>query len=350
MSYMRDEMGEQPDVVRRTAQEERPSLARVAEAIKRHNPSLILIAARGTSDNAATYAKYLWGLYTGLPVALAAPALTTLYEAPLSLRHAVVVGISQSGESTDIVEVVRAARTVGALTVAVTSNAESTLANVAAELAFCPSGPERSVAATKTYTAQLAVLGHLAASYSGDQELLAALERVPDAMQRVLKAEPELTALAQRYATLQSCAVVARGLNYCTALETALKLKETCYVLADPYSAADLRHGPIAIVEPGFPALLFAAPGRAYASMHELSETLRAKGAETLVFSSEREALDAATAPITLPPPVAPGLAGEAVSPLIYAVAGQLFAHALCLAKGRDPDRPRGLQKVTLTL
>lgn len=350
MSYMREEIDEQPAAIRRTIQGEMARLARVAAEIKRRDPALILIAARGTSDNAATYAKYLWGIVNGRTIALAAPALTTLYEATPRLRDAVVVGISQSGESTDIVEVVRAARTQGAYTLAVTSAADSTLAGVADETALCHSGQERSVAATKTYTAQLAVLGLLSALLAGDAALLAALDAVPEAISSLLHDAAAIEERAERYRYMGACAVLGRGLNYCTALEIALKMKETSYVVADPYSAADFLHGPVAIVEPGFPVLLFVPPGRAFAGLRQVAADLRARGAETIVFSSEQEILSEATVAVPLPSSVLPGLAGEAVSPLIYTVAGQVFAHALCRAKGLDPDHPRGLKKVTLTL
>lgn len=350
MSLMLDEIMEQPEVVRRTVQQERAQVARVAREMQRRAPQFVAIAARGTSDNAAVYAKYLWGAHNRLPVALAAPALTTLYGATPRLDKTVVIGISQSGESTDIIEVVKAARAQGALTLAVTSGARSTLAATAAETILCHTGVERSVAATKTYTAQLAVLCLLSAQLSGDPALLAALEAVPEAMARVIEGQEAIAAQAARYAQMGACAVLGRGLSYCTALEIALKIKETSYVMADPYSAADFQHGPMAIVEPGFPVLLCAPPGRAYADMRRMAGDLRARGADTLVFSSEQEVLRDASCAVALPAPVAEGLAGEAMTPLIYIVAGQLFAHALCRAKGFDPDQPRGLKKVTLTL
>jgi glucosamine--fructose-6-phosphate aminotransferase (isomerizing) len=291
---MLEEIHEQPEAVRRTLAAERARLAGVAEEIRRRDPALVLIAARGTSDNAAIYAQYLWAIRNGLPVALAAPSVTTLYGATPRLRDTVVLGISQSGESTDIVEVVRAARAQGAYTLAVTAAASSSLAAAADETALCHVGVERAVAATKTYTAQLAVLSLLSALLAGDDELLAALDAVPEAMSAVLQSGDLIAERAERYRQIGACAVLGRGLNYCTAMEVALKIKETSYVVADPYSGADFQHGPIAIVEPG--------------------------------------------------------LAGEAVSPLVYTVAGQLFAHALCTARGLDPDHPRGLKKVTLTL
>lgn len=347
---MLDEIREQPEAVRRTIQRERGRLARVAAEIKRRDPRLVLIAARGTSDNAAIYAKYLWGIYNGLPIALAAPSLTTVYDRTPRMRDALVVGISQSGESTDIVAVLSAARAQGAYTLAVTSAEDSALASAADEVALCHSGVERSVAATKTYTTQLAVLCLLSALLCGDDALLAALEGAPEAMARVLADEEAVTRHVERYRYMSACVTLGRGFNYCTALEVALKLKETCYVVADPYSGADFQHGPIAIVDADFPALLFAPPGRTLDDLRALSGELGARRAETVVFSSERAALDGATIPVVLPALPAEGQAGEAVSPLVYAVAGQLFAHALCQAKGLDPDQPRGLKKVTLTM
>ena len=186
MSLMLDEIREQPEAVRRTISGERNGTVRLVAEIRRRNPKVVVIAARGTSDNAATYAKYLFGVVNKLPVMLAAPSLTTLYQSPPVLHDALVLGISQSGESTDIIEVVRGARAQGALTLAVTANAGSTLAEVSDETLLCHSGIERSVAATKTYTTQQAALCLLSALLADHAELLDALERVPDAMSAVL--------------------------------------------------------------------------------------------------------------------------------------------------------------------
>lgn len=349
-SWMLREIKEQPAAIQDTLREERGRVERIAASIARRDPAFMMIAARGSSDNAATYGKYLWGAYNGLPVALAAPALTTLYNATPRLRDAVVVGISQSGESTDVVEVVRAARAQGALTVGVTSAEHSALAASADEVIVCRTGTERSVAATKTYTTQLTALCLLSAVLARESELLAALDGVPEAVERILDEEDRIGELASRYRAMGSCAVLARGFNYCTALEMALKMKETGYVMAEPYSAADFMHGPIAIVEPGFPVAIIAPPGRSAGPMAVLASDLHAKGAATIVFSSDAAALAGASVPVALPAPVASGLAGEAVSPIVYAAAAQLFAHALAQAKGLNPDEPRGLKKVTLTL
>jgi glucosamine--fructose-6-phosphate aminotransferase (isomerizing) len=350
MTIMLNEIQEQPEKVRLTIDRERERLAVVAAEIRRRDPWVVVIAARGTSDNAATYAKYLWGIFNHLPVMLAAPSLTTLYHASPAFKQALVLGVSQSGESTDIVEVVRTAREQGAYTLAVTANSESTLARISDQAAICHSGLERAVAATKTYTTTLTVLAILAAHVAGNSELLAALDRVPQAISEVLAELESLTSSAERYRYMPACAVLGRGLNYCTALETALKLKETSYVVADPFSTADFRHGPIAIVGADFPILLFAPPGQTYPDMLDLATELRARNADVVIFSSEREILSLATVPVPMPPPVVPGLLGEAVSPIIYAVAGQAFAHSLCVTKGLNPDQPRGLRKVTLTM
>jgi glucosamine--fructose-6-phosphate aminotransferase (isomerizing) len=358
-----DEIAEQPEAVRRTVSLERKNLTAVAAAIQRYAPAYIVIAARGTSDHAAVYARYLWAVVNGLPVMLDAPSLTTMYHETRHLRRALVMGISQSGESTDVVEVIHAARQEGALTLAITNNAGSSLASAAQEVALCHSGPERAVAATKTYTTQLAILGLLSALLAGDTELLAALDRVPDAMARVLEQTAPITATARRFASMPACVVLGRGYNFSTALEVALKLKETSYLWAEPYSPADFQHGPIALLEQGTPLLAFLAPGQVYENVRQTLGTVRQRGVDLVLFGpSEAVPADAISADSHRPltgnsvtvidlPRVLGGLAiSETVSPLVYTMAGQIFACALCVAKGYDPDRPRGLTKVTFTL
>jgi glucosamine--fructose-6-phosphate aminotransferase (isomerizing) len=286
-----------------------------------------------------------------------------MYHETRHLRRALVVGISQSGESTHVVEVIHAARREGALTLAITSNAESSLAAAAHEVAICHSGPERAVAATKTYTTQLAVLALLSALLAGDGGMLAALERVPDAMSRVLAETPLIAATAQHFAAMPACVVLGRGYNFSTALEIALKLKETSYLWAEPYSPADFQHGPIALLEQGTPLLAFLAPGRVYENVRQTLDTVRQRGVDLVLFGSA-EAVPAGAIsgdpqqPLTgnsvtvidLPRALGHLDIPETVSPLVYTMAGQIFACALCVAKGYDPDRPRGLTKVTFTL
>lgn len=303
-----------------------------------------VIAARGSSDHAAIYAQYVWGAIAGIPVALATPSLYTLYASPPQLRGALVVGISQSGQSPDIVAVLEEGRRQGRPTLAVTNDASSPLAAAADYVIELHVGPERSVAATKTYTAQLAVMALLAVCWSGNHEQLAELRRQPEALDATLRAAQGVAARAERYRYMQECIVVGRGFNYATALELALKLKELTYARAQAYSSADFRHGPIASVGEGQPIILVMPSGATRDDMHELALDLRERGAELLVVSDLPEVLELATTPLPLATD-----GPEWLSPLRAILPGQLLALHLALARGGNPDQPRGLQKVTRT-
>ncbi|MDR5693847.1 MAG: SIS domain-containing protein [Armatimonadota bacterium] len=344
MHFMLQEIQEQPMVVERILQES-PRIRRLARRIRRRDPWFVVMAARGTSDNAALYGKYLFETLLGLPVSLAAPSVITLYSSRLRLQKSLVLGISQSGESLDIVEFLRAARRLGALTVAITNHERSTLARNAHEVLLCYAGEERSIAATKTYMGQLTVLAFLAATWGELGDLERGLQNLPRALEEVLKRKEEIAERVSRYRYMGECIVSARGYNYATAKEAALKLKETCYVLAEALSSADLLHGPIAIVERDFPVFLFAPTGKAYGHLLELTERLVAQGAEVVVFSDAQEILKKGTVPIPVPVSVP-----EEVTPHVLIIPAQLFAYHLALAKGLDPDYPRGLRKITRTL
>lgn len=307
--------------------------------------SYALIAARGTSDHAATYAQYCWGAVARKPVALATPSLHTLYNAPPLLEQALVVGVSQSGQSPDIVSVLEEGRRQGRPTLAITNDGASPLAAAADHVLELHAGPERSVAATKTYTAQLVAMAMLGAAWSGDAARLHELRRLPEALAATLAQVEGVAARAERYRYAEHCLVIGRGFNYATALELALKLKELTYLMADAYSSADFRHGPIAAVAQGTPAILVMPRGAVFADMLDLAHELRARGAELLVCSDAPEALELATTPL----PVAGDLP-EWLSPVTAIVPGQTLALQLALARGLAPDTPRGLQKVTLTV
>jgi len=343
-SHLSREIHEQPEVLARLLDEQAGTAAQIAAAIRARDVRYAVIAARGTSDNAARYAQYLFGAAVGLPVALATPSLFSIYRTPPQLRDALVLGISQSGQSPDIVAVVEEGRRQGALTVAVTNTPASSLAQVAAHVLPLDAGEERAVAATKTYTAQLAALALLAVQLAGDGERLAALRSVPEAVEKTLALEEPVSLAAQRYAYATKCVVLGRGYNYATAFEIALKLKELTYVVAEPYSSADFRHGPIAIVERGFPAVVVAPQGAVYADVLALSHELAAREAELIVISGQDEALRLARTPLWLPVALP-----EWLSPFTCVVPGQLLALHITLAKGYDPDHPRGLKKVTET-
>lgn len=340
---MRTELGESPDVVAALLDRALAPVAAVARLVRERDIDLVLIAARGTSDHAAVYAQYVLGARNGLPVALAAPSLTSVYGTPPRVRNALVVGISQSGRSPDVVAVLDDARRQGAVTVALTNDPASDLADAAAHLIELGAGPERAVAATKTYVAEVALLAMLSAAISGDAGSMAELRALPQVMRAALAVEDAVAELAARWAAEDRCAVLARGFQYATAREWALKLKELAYVLADPYSGADFEHGPIALVEPGFPVLAVATAGPLLADMHALVRRLAAARARLLVLSDDpalREAGDGIPVPTGVP---------EWLAPIVTILPAQLFAYHLALARGLDTEAPRTISKVTLT-
>jgi glucosamine--fructose-6-phosphate aminotransferase (isomerizing) len=342
-STLEHEITSQPEVVAHVLDRELARVGRLVAGLPAFD--YVLIAARGSSDHAATYAKYVWGALAGYPVALATPALYTLYKRPPRLRGALVVGISQSGQSPDIVAVLDEGRRQGRPALAITNDAGSPLAAAADALIELHAGPERSVAATKTYTAQLTVIALLAAAWSAENARADELRRLPEALAATLQLAQPASARAERYRYLQACVTIGRGYNYASAQELALKLKELTYVQAQAYSSADFRHGPIASVAEGLPAVLFLPRGEAFDDMLALARELRERGAELLVVSDLPAALALATTPLPLG-----GELAEWLSPVAAILPGQLLACRLAQAKGLDPDQPRGLNKVTRTL
>lgn len=345
MTYMLQEIHDQPAILDKLCDEEYGNVQALWEAMKRQGIEHISITARGTSDNAATFGKYLLEIVGGVVVSNVAPSVFTLYDAKIDLSKWLLLGISQSGESTDVVDVVKRARGTGALTVGITNGRKSKLARATDYTLFCHAGGEKSVAATKTYVATLGVIYLLSSVIAGRPEMLGDLKSAADAIRSVFKIEGEIEVAVERYRYIEECMVIARGLNQATCQEAALKLSETCYIVAKPYSSADFLHGPIATVDEGFPVFLYAPPGKAYKPMLDLADKLGRERAESVIISSEDEILSKAATPIKLPVEV-----DEIYSPLVYVVVGQLFAHYLSLAKGYDPDRPRHLSKITRTM
>ncbi len=341
---LHQEICQQPEVLARAVREESGRAETLARAIRERAVPFAVIAGRGSSDNAALYARYVLEIVAGLPVSLAAPSVFTLYRRPPRLDGALVVGVSQSGRSPDICRVVMEGRRQGAVTLAVVNDRDSPLAREAEHVLLCHAGPELSVPATKTYTAQLTLFALLAAHLAGDQRLMKAIGSLPDQVARTLELEGEVQSFVQRYRYMERCIVIGRGYNMATAMEVALKIKETSYVLAEPYSVADFLHGPIALVEPGFPVLMVAPSGATLDNLLGIARDLRDKKAELIVLSDRQEALDLATRGLRMPAGIP-----EELSPVPYAVAGQLFAYHLALAKGLEPAAPRSLKKVTTT-
>ncbi len=339
------EIGEQPDVLRRLLAEGGAEVERIASAIRDRGVRYIVIAARGSSDNAARYAQYVFGAHNRLTVTLAAPSLFTRYGAAPRMDGALVVGISQSGQSPDLVAVVAEGRRQGCPTLAVTNVAGSPLAAVADHTLLLRAGTEQSVAATKTYTAQLLALAMLSAALAGDRARQRELQAVPDQVAAVLGVDGGAVETAA--ATLADAGhgvVIGRGFNYATAFEIALKAKELACVAVEPYSSADFQHGPVALVAAGFAALVVNVAGAVSAEVETLIGTMIERGARPVVLSNVESSLALAAAPLRLPPDLP-----EWVSPIAAVVPGQLLAFHLSRLRGFDPDRPRGLSKVTRT-
>ena len=343
---MLEEIRQQPAALEKTLAAERRPMERFRRLLEKRRPRLIVLVARGTSDNAALFARYLLEITTGIPVSLAAPSIATLYHAPVNYRETLVVAISQSGESTDTNVVLEHAARQGAITAGITNERSSALAKLAEHVFLVRAGKEKSVAATKTYTGQMLIL-YLLATALGGATRVSDLERLPEAVDAALALEPEIQTLSERYRFMRQAVVVGRGLNYANAFEFALKLMETCYVVAERFSSADFMHGPIALVEPSFPVFAFAPPGLTWGSIRQTIDKLIALRAEVLAISDSgnAEIASRATRLIRLPRRVK-----EVLTPIPYIVPAQLFAACLATQKGLDPDRPRTLSKVTLTL
>jgi glutamine---fructose-6-phosphate transaminase (isomerizing) len=343
---MLDEIREQPRALERTLAEELRRLPRFQRAVEKRRPRMVVLVARGTSDNAAQFGRYLLEITTGIPVSLAAPSIATLYGAKIDYRDALVVAISQSGESTDTNVVLERARDRGAMTVGITNEKGSTLANLAEHTFLVRAGKERSVAATKTFTGQVLIL-YLIATALGAKIRPDDLQRIPQTAEEALALETVVAALSERYRFMRHAVVVGRGMNYANAFEFALKMMETCYVVAERFSSADFLHGPIAMAEQSFPVFAFAPPGVTWPSIRETLQKLQSVHADILAVTDagNREIEPFATRVIRLPKRLK-----EVMTPIPYIIPAQLFAAHLAAQKGLNPDQPRTLNKVTPNL
>ena len=344
-THLYREIHQQPDVLRRLLDEEEATAHALADLVRGRAIDHVVIAARGTSDNAGRYAQYVLGATNGLSVGLAAPSLFTLYQRPPRFGHALVLGISQSGQSPDRVAGLAEARRQGALTAVLTNRPDSPLAEQGDVVLNLQAGEERAVAATKTYTAELAAVALLSVALSGAADDRAALWAVPDAVAATLTMNETIAAVAPRYRYMSRCVVIGRGYNYATAFETALKLKELTYTIVEPYSSADFLHGPLAMLEPGFPVIVVAPSGVMAGEAVGFIRTLRERQAEVIAISDDADVLAGARVPLALP-----AAAPEWLSPLTAIVPGQLLALHLAHSRDFDIDAPRAIRKVTETV
>jgi glutamine---fructose-6-phosphate transaminase (isomerizing) len=343
MSRFHDEIREQPEVAARLLQKSARAIDAIGARYHEVQPRGFVIAARGSSDHAALYAKYLFGKRNRALVSLAAPSLFTRYASPPKLDGQCVIGISQSGESPDVIAVVEEAARQGAMTVAITNESDSKLAGIAELVLPLQAGPERSVPASKTYTASLLALALISQAIDADDAFGTALMRIPSSLAGVLKAEIEVEDVVPALDGPRAI-VLGRGFNFSTAEEIALKLTETSYMLARAWSVADFEHGPIAVVEPGFPVLLIGGGGSVHADLQTIATRLVDYGCRVIGLfdgTSAPQGLQAAAVHSSGLP--------EELTPITLAVLGQLLAHRVAIARGADPDKPRALHKITRT-
>jgi glucosamine--fructose-6-phosphate aminotransferase (isomerizing) len=337
-----DEIQSQPDVLGHFIAEQWAEVASVAEWIQSETFTHVVMAARGSSDNAARYAQYLWGAHNGLNVALAAPSLYTLFESPPRLDGSLVVGISQSGQSPDLLAVLRSAEQQARPTLALTNDPASPMAELSDRHLYLAAGPELAIAATKSYTSELMALAAISAALTADPGHAGELQRVPEVVRETLRLDAQLAAAARSLQDQNRCVAVGRGYNHATAFEWALKIAELSYLVAQPFSAADFRHGPLALVEPGLVVLAVATDGPLYSDVVELIEVVRRGGAHVVAISDR----DDCPADELV---VLPGKLPEWLTPIPITVAAQLFTYHLTVARGLDPDDPRAIHKVTKT-
>ncbi len=337
---MLQEIAEQPLVLERTITAERAKIDRLGTFLKGREIDLIVLVARGSSDNASLFGRYLLEVTTGIPVSLSAPSVFTLYGAKLDLSRALVIGVSQSGEGSDINLVLESAKASGAFTLGITNEAGSTMANIADETLLIHAGREKSVAATKTYTGQMLHFYLLASILKGP-----ARRTIPAYTEEALSLKSQVETLVERYVFMENCVVVGRGMNYGNSYELALKLMETCYVVAERFSSADFFHGPLAIVERRFPVIMFAPGGVTKKSNLDLLDNLRDLHADCLAITNDPDIAAMSPKSLQLSPEI-----DEFLTPIPFIVPAQLFAAYLSTAKGLDPDAPRSLKKVTKTI
>lgn len=340
--HLENEIAQQPTVIQRLI-DNLDAVQTVASAIQAFEPAYVCIAARGTSDNAARYAQYLFGNSLKLPVMLATPSLHTIYQTPPNLSKALVIGISQSGKAEDVRQVLQDANDDGALTIAITNFDDSPMAQTATYHLPLLAEEELSVAATKTYTAQLTVIAMLATLLSESDTMLSELQALPEHVSQTLQLSDDIQGWADRYRYMDKFVVLGRGFNYATSFEISLKVKELTYIASEGYSEADFRHGPIAVVNNGFPVMLVAPQGKVFDGMADMWAKLNERNAETLIISNNADLLNKATK--QLPIPVLP----EWLSPIVSVIPGQIFAMQQAMARGLEVDKPRGLSKVTIT-
>lgn len=341
---MMKEILEEADILGNVLKQNEPVFKEIAREFKDRNIRFVIIAGRGTSDHAAVYAKYLFEAILKKPVALAAPSISTIFDAKLDIgRDTMVIGISQSGCAQDVDAVLKDARSTGSLTIAITNAADSLLSQTAEYDLNCYAGLEKSVAATKTFSATLQIIAGIVAFISEDTALVGQLANIGEWIRKVYDLRPSIESMAKKYKGLDECIVLSRGYTYPIALEMTLKLEECAYINASALSISDFMHGPIAMINQGAKCFLIADKGPFMKQYLELYDILATYGADTLMLTNDESVIEGRN---TL---FLPDCESSIAQPLIYITAIQIFVCLLSIYKGLDPDVPRNLRKVTIT-
>jgi glutamine---fructose-6-phosphate transaminase (isomerizing) len=343
-THLYQEIHQQPGLIQKLVKDPNETILAIADQIRSRGIKQVFIAARGTSDNAGRYAQYLLGAHNRMVVTLATPSLFTIYRQAPDLSNTLVVGISQSGKSPDIVSVLEEANLQGALTIAVTNYSNSDLGQAAKIVMDLGAGEEVSLAATKTYTTQLASLAILSLALAPSAQRQHDLSKLPHQVAEIFALEDHVKQLVERYRYMTHCAVIGRGFNYASAFEFSLKMKELTYTIAEPYSSADFLHGPVALVDRGFPVFVIAPSGKMIPEMKSTIEEVQKRDAEVIILSDQPDLLNMSAHTLVLP-----GGVPEWLSPITAIIPAQMFAMYLANTRGIDVDNPRGLKKVTET-
>lgn len=346
MTLMSSEIKEQPRVLRNMAKTQLATIKEIAKAVKEKNIKFVLTAARGTSNHGCVYGNYMFKVLNGMPTGIAELSVLTHYDADVNFEGTMVIAVSQSGGSIDVCEFLQKAKNKGALAVAFTNIADSKLAKIADYTVCFEAGEEKSVAATKTYCGTLAAFYMLSNAIAGKDDAFICdnLETAAKAVESIFEREEEIKALSARFRYLKAGMIVARGINYCNALELSLKLTETCYIKMRGFSSAEFLHGPIASLAKSDACFVFAPSGKTVGQVEEGIDKLNAKGIETIVFSDKDDIVAKAKVGIKMPSVC------ECLAPIVYIPYGQLLANYLSVSIGNNPDTPEGLTKVCETL
>jgi len=344
MVKMLKEIREQPAVLERCIQENTEVVKKIVEEINKQDIQWVYIAARGTSDHASIYGKYIIESEVGVPVALAAPSVFTLYNKTLNFKNGLVIAVSQSGKAADALEVIRSANKQNALTVSITNFSDSPLAQEAKYHLYCSAGLEESVAATKTFTSEMMLFAQLTAEWAKNSAMSKNLSLVAENVSSILDKSSIIESFVPRYRFMDECFVLSRGTNYAIAMESALKIQETTYARAKAFAISDFQHGPIAMIDRNIPVIIYAPNGPSFGDTSAMIDRLTESNIELIVVSNNESALSKGTSSFAIPQ-----TNDDVVSPFYNAVVAQLFACNLSLTKGLNPDTPRMLKKVTVT-